>query len=103
MNEHLHVQDARRKNIRWRILSVCDTSRGVSVDEGLMLGVLSDVDLNVTPSELRREAAFLEKKDLLEVKKDNGRWRFGITADGTEIVEYDAPCPRSIGRPVKYY
>ena len=103
MNEHLHFQDARRKNIRWRILKICDTSRGVRLSEDLMLSVLNDVDLDASPGELRKEASFLEKKNLIEITKEKGGQSYEITGDGTEIVEYDADCPKSIGRPVKYH
>jgi len=103
MSEHLHLADARRKNIRWRILAVCDSSRDIRLDEQLLLQVLSDTDLDVSPAELRKETSFLEKKGLINIDKDKGRHLLGITAYGTEFVEYDAAAIKSIGRPQKYF
>ncbi len=103
MNQHLHIADARRKNIRWRILAVCDSSRDIRLSEQIVLQVLSEPDLNVSPAELRKEASFLAKKGLIQIDTDKGEQLFSITAYGVEYVEYDVADIKSIGRPPKYF
>jgi len=103
MSDQRHLADARRKNIRWRILKVCDSSRGVALSEDIMLQVLTDAQLDPSPAELRKECAFLENKGLITISTEKRVEHYLITAAGTEFVEYDAPDIRSIGRPPAYF
>lgn len=96
---------ARRRNLRYRILAVADTSRDTGVDEPLMIRVLNDVEFETSIKELRHEAAYLEGKGYLEFAKSpqSGVIFYNITALGVELVEGDIACPRSINHPGKYY
>ncbi len=94
------LERAQREEARWRILLALDVGRPLHVAEALLLRVLSDMDLPVTPHEVRRELAYLEDRGLIEIKgRDEGTWLVTLTRTGIDIVEYTVPCDPGINRP----
>lgn len=96
----------RRQEIRWRFLAVCNAGRPQSIQEILMLRALEDINLNLTANELRREAAYLSEKGLIETRKPinpENPWSFLLTATGVDVVDYSVDCPSGINRPEKYW
>lgn len=98
-----HLQDAHRRNMRWYILSIADAGRRLGVSETTTLRALTDAKLSPTPSEVRDEATYLERKGLIKIDKDDQLWNFTITALGIDIVNYDEKSPKGIGRPEKHW
>ncbi|MBL4869775.1 MAG: hypothetical protein JKX72_02350 [Robiginitomaculum sp.] len=103
MSHKKHLQDAHRRNMRWYILSLADAGRVVGVSETTALRALTDAKLTPTPSEIREEATYLERRGLIKIDETGPEWGFTITADGMDIVSYDEDCPSSIGRPEKHW
>ena len=93
------VSDAvrlRRYEIRWRMLSLLDAGRPVGISRGLMLRALDDANLMLLDNELDQEAAYLIAKGLAEWESEH---LLTITADGVDVVEYNADAPKGVGRP----
>ena len=103
MTHKQHLRAAHKRNIRWRILALADAGRVYGVSETTVLRALTDANLGPTPTEIREEATYLARKGLIDILEDHSEWAFRVTAEGTDIVNYDASAPRSIGRPEKYY
>ena len=93
------VSDAvrlRRYEIRWRMLSLLAAGRPVGISRGLMLRALDDANLMLLDNELDQEAAYLIAKGLAEWESEH---LLTITADGVDVVEYNADAPTGVGRP----
>jgi hypothetical protein len=94
------LEKAQREETRWRIMRALDAGRPLRVSETLLLRVLADIDLPVTPHEVRRELDYLEERKLVEVTgKEEGTWLANLTRMGIDIVEYTVPCDPGIARP----
>lgn len=93
---------AKRETGRWRILKVLDSGRPHSVDESLLLNVLNDAQVALTPSELRRELDYLRDRKLLEVEVRDGQWCASLTHYGVDVVEYTVDVLPGIARPAKW-
>ena len=93
-----------REQIRWRILKALESGRPFPTSEMLILQVLQDVSLQVTPHSLRRELDYLESRSLVELTgKSSPVWAAELTRLGVDLVEYTVPCEPGIGRPPKWY
>jgi hypothetical protein len=93
-------EQARREEIRWRILRALDAGRPLPVAETLLFRVLSDVSLSLSAYELRRELDYLSKSKLVTLIQNSGDpWLVELTEQGIECVEYSIPCPPGIARP----
>ena len=104
MAHDIDMEKHRLAEIRWRILRAVDSGDGWAIAETLVLSILNDLSLNVTPSELRKKLRYLEGKGLVSLHKtEEPTWMVAITPDGTDIVQYVVPCPAGIGRPQRYF
>ena len=95
-------EQARREEIRWRILRTLDAGRPLPVSETLLFRVLFDVSLALTPQELRRELDYLSKSKLVTLIQNSNSgdpWLVELTEQGIECVEYSIPCPPGVARP----
>jgi len=93
-------EQARREEIRWRILRALDAGRPLPVAETLLFRVLFDVSLSLSAQELRRELDYLSKSKLVTLIQNSGDpWLVELTEQGIECVEYSIPCPPGIARP----
>ena len=97
-----HIRDAHRRNLRWYILRMLDAARRYGVSETTMLRALTDAHLSPTPSEIRDELTYLDDCGLLTLEREGPEWAAKIKPAGTDIVNYDADCPKGIGRPPQY-
>lgn len=100
----MDLEQAKREELRWRILRVLDAGRPEPVLETITLRALSDAQMSCTPSELRREMDYLENRKTIKI---NGRgqrqvWTAELTHLGVDIVEYTVACNAGIARPPKY-
>lgn len=94
------IEKAQREQIRWRILKVLDAGRPMPVSEVVILQVLQDSSLPVTPHGLRRELDYLENRKLVEIThRDRPVWSAELTHYGVDLVEYTIPCLPGINRP----
>ncbi|MBI5058946.1 hypothetical protein HZB60_04070 [candidate division KSB1 bacterium] len=98
------IAKAIREEARWRILATVNLNRPQSTNETTILRVLTDVQLNLSPMELRKELDYLEERGLVEVGgKDTQVWFAKLTRNGIDVVEYTVPCDAGIARPAKYW
>jgi hypothetical protein len=97
----MEIEKLRREDARWKILRVIDAGRPVGVNAAIVRRVLSDLKLHFSQAELRRELAYLGDLGLIEVGAADGELYAKATAQGVAVVEYTAPAPAGIARPVK--
>lgn len=98
------MDKAHREQVRWRILKVLDAGRPLAVSELMVLQVLQDALLHVTPHGLRRELDYLEDRKLVVIHGRNAPvWSAELTHYGVDIVEYTIDCLPGIARPKKWY
>lgn len=100
----IDIETAQREEMRWRTLKVLDAGRPIPTAETLILRVLQDVSLPVTPSSLRRELAYLRDRKLIMLIGETGPvWQAALTSLGIDVVEYTVDCLPGIARPKKWY
>lgn len=103
------LEQAKRENMRWRILVALNAGRPYGVLETVLWRVLNDIELFATISELRRELDYLRDKELVNIQElppedvQGGQWTADLSPDGVDVVEYTLPCPAGIARPPKYW
>ena len=103
MSDMEALEKARRETARWRILKVLDAGRPAKVNEQLILMVLNDVDLEITPTELRRELDYLRDRKLVIIHDEKTPvWLAELTHYGVDLVEYTIECKPGIARPPKW-
>lgn len=98
--ETIDLQAAQREEARWRIMRTLDAGRPSPVSETLILHVLNDNKLHLSPGELRRQLDYLEHRELLKVlDRESPVWSAELTRVGIDVVEYTCPCDPGIARP----
>lgn len=99
----IDLQQAQRRNVRWRILATLDAGRPGKLQESLILDVLNGANLSVTPTELRRELDYLRDRGLITLTGEGTpNWSADLTRDGIDVVEYEVDCDAGIARPAKW-
>lgn len=94
------LEKANREEMRWRILRALDAGRPGRVSETLLLRVVGDASLQVTPNSLRRQLDYLRDKGLVEIEGEGGpTWSGDLTAYGIDVVEGAKPLPPGIYKP----
>ena len=99
----MDMQNNFTREVRWRLLVALNASRPYGCNENTLLLALQDTQLDVSSSDIRRALDYLSKKTFVLVHKDSEIWAGELTADGIDVVEYNADCPKAIGRPQKYW
>lgn len=100
----IDLEKAQREQVRWRILKVLDAGRPAAVSEVVVLQVMQDSSLPVTPHGLRRELDYLEDRKLVTISgRDTPVWSAELTHYGVDIVEYTVDCFPGIARPKKWF
>ena len=103
MNEP-DIERTQRAEARWRILRALDAGRPVALSETIVHRTLVDVNLQVSPTGLRRELKYLEGKGLVRLlEEDQPTWLAELTTDGVDVVEYEVEAPAGIARPKKWW
>jgi len=102
MNDQIHLEQARTKMIRYRILKVLDAGRPYPVGEGLLFEILSDADLRATQHEIRRALQYLCDKKFLDIKEAGSHWEARLLPAGVDFIENPRAESRGIARPVTY-
>ena|SRR5690348_8264558 len=104
MSEASDLLQRQREEARWRILRVVDAGRPVPVSEQIVWRVLADIKIAFSLNQLRRELAYLRDLRLVEIEGEGTEtWFAKLTADGVDVVEYNAKSPAGVGRPRKYW
>jgi hypothetical protein len=99
----IDLEKAQREEARWRILRALDAGRPRPVSETIILRLLKDIKLPITPHGLRRELDYLEDRKLVQIQgKEDPTWMAELTRYGVDIVEYTIPCEPGISRPAKW-
>lgn len=98
------LEKAQREQVRWRILKALDAGRPFPVSEVMILQVLQDAVLHVTPHGLRRELDYLEDRKLVTIQGKGTLpvWSAELTHFGVDLVEYTVDCFPGIARPAKW-
>jgi len=101
----IDVRRIRRGEIRWCVLQTLNCARPIGATENMLSSVLTEVQDNVTPLEIRCELDYLEGRKLIEVEKSEivQQWRAKLTPVGVDVCEYTVDCPKGIARPKKYW
>lgn len=98
------LDKAHREQARWRVIKVLDAGRPEPVSEMIVLQVLHDATLPITPHGLRRELDYLEDRGLVTIKGRHGPvWSAELTHLGVDVVEYTVECLPGIARPKKWF
>lgn len=94
---------ARKKMARWRILRILYTSRPLPVGDGLIAEVMSDVDLNMSLTEIRSAIQYLSDRGYVQfqyVRNSDGEyWEASLSSSGVDFVEFNAPNDHGVSRP----
>jgi hypothetical protein len=99
MIDHAKV---RRESLRWYLILTLYNAQPSGCYEELLLSTLSSIYPDTTALEIRREARYLETRELIELKPDaGGRWYMQLMRYGIDIAEYTIACEPGIARPVK--
>jgi hypothetical protein len=94
------LERAQREEARWRVLATLNAGRPQAVAETLVLRVLTDIRLPMTPTQLRSELKYLEARKLIQIDRNTPNlWLCELTHLGTDVVEYTVPCNAGIARP----
>lgn len=102
MNSSIDLQLAERELTRWLILLALDAADSLGATEAMLLTALREALPFLSPQVLRHECRYLAGRNLITLTLSEGRpWRAGITAAGTDLVEYRADCPPGIARPAR--
>lgn len=100
----IDLEKAQREQVRWRILKVLDAGRPLPVSEVIVLQVMQDAALHLTPHGLRRELDYLEVRKLVNIDgRQSPVWSAELTRFGVDVVEYTVDCLPGIARPAKWY
>jgi hypothetical protein len=94
----------RRESIRWMILLTLNNASPVGAFESIVLSVVRAEYPDATRDEVRKNLDYLEKRDLIAVKKNpDGRWFCELERYGVDVVEYTVDVEPGIARPEKYF
>jgi hypothetical protein len=100
----LDLSKAQREESRWRILRTLDAGRPFPLAELVIWRVLTDIQLPIGLTGVRREIAYLEAKGLARILNPaEAELQVELTALGIDVLEYAVDCPPGIGRPPKYW
>lgn len=100
----IDLEKHKRETARWLILLTLNSARPFGTNEQLILGVINDQKLQLTPLELRRELDYLKDRELVELRDtDEPVWHAELTRIGVDVCEYTVPCEPGIARPKKYF
>lgn len=95
---------AQREEARWRILRALDAGRPQPVAETLIWRTLTDIELQLSPHDVRRELGYLESRGLVEIlNRDEPTWLARLTRHGIDFVEYTIDAQPGIARPKKWW
>jgi hypothetical protein len=98
------IDKAHRETARWRILVTLNYGRPLRTNETIILRVLQDESMPITPHGLRNELGYLEARNLIKVHgKDSPIWSAELTRYGIDLVDYSIDCEPGIARPQKWY
>ena len=104
MPDGVEFEQRQREEARWRVLRVVDAGRPIAVSEQIVWRVLSDIKLQLSLNQLRRELSYLRDLGLIELEgEDCDIWFAKLTAQGVDVVEYTAKAPAGVARPRKYW
>lgn len=96
MNEIKRLQQAKREQLRWRLLCVAYVAGTLGVGEHTMIEVVNEVGGNTDLEQVRQELCYLEGKELLEIDRGRSRWTVTITPTGIDVREGTVGCPPGI-------
>jgi hypothetical protein len=103
MAGEIDMEKVQREEARWRILCALNAGRPMPVSETIILRVLHDINLPITPIGLRRELDYLEDRKLIAITdKEGPTWSAELNHYGVDIVEYTLACLPGIARPKKW-
>lgn len=100
----MDMERVRRESIRWHILVAVNSGAPEIVAETLILSAIQAIPIECTALELRKQLAYLEERQLLNLERNEGApWTATLTRGGADVAEYTCPCEPGIARPKKYW
>lgn len=102
MADIVDIARAERENLRWVILLTLWNARPYGANEGILMRIVRDLALHITPDQIRQEMNYLKGRKLLELQSNQPVWSASILPDGEDLVDYRADCPEGIARPAKW-
>lgn len=100
MSELDNLERLQREEARWRILRALDIARPDPLTETTLFRMLHDIELPISPAQVRKEAAYLQDRKLVSIRdREAATWLVSLTHHGVDIVEYTVPCLPGIARP----
>jgi hypothetical protein len=94
------LEKATREAARWRVLWVLNSGRPAKLPENIILTCVTDANIPMTPTELRRELDYLRDRKLVEIYGEGTpTWSADLTRLGVDVVEYTVDCDPGIARP----
>ncbi|GLQ20491.1 hypothetical protein GCM10007854_14460 [Algimonas porphyrae] len=83
---------------------LCASAGGrLGINEDIVLDTINRSGLPVTRSEMRDAAHYVESHGYIGIDEGDNQWVFKITSKGTDLVDNEIACPKSIARPPKYW
>lgn len=98
-----HLDAAGRRNLRWSVIKVAKEAGRNGVLEDVVYDAIIRAGMHVTLNQVREAANYVEGHDFVTIAEGDGQWVFTITTKGIDLCDYEATCPKSIGRPPKYW
>jgi len=100
-DEQFHIEKAHRETLRWLMLRSLNSISPQSMTDAILLQIVEAAVDRVTPLEIKHELHYLEDRGLVATERGGPYWHVNITADGSDVADYTAGCPRGIARPPK--
>ncbi len=96
----VQLAQIRHRAMRWHLLAALDLSRDQGMTTEALLPIVQSVYPDATEHEVRRELDYLEKRELVEIRKDPlDVWIAELARYGIDVVEYTVDCDAGISRP----
>jgi hypothetical protein len=87
------------EDLRYRIMRTCSYGGELGATDKMILSVCRDIGAPVERESVRKQATYLEDKELVEVQKVSTEWRIKLTSFGLDVLEGNAQCPPGIRIP----
>jgi hypothetical protein len=87
------------EDLRYRIMRTCSYGGELGATDKMVLQVCRDIGAPVEREAVRKQATYLEDKDLVDIERLSTEWRIKLTSHGLDVLEGNAKCPPGIRIP----
>lgn len=100
--DNIDIARSEREVLRWIILSTLFHARPIGCNEHVLLRTAYDIPLRATQVMVRQEMGYLRDHGLISINDSDAYWFAKLTANGQDLCDYRADCPKGIARPPKW-